>query len=435
MATALMNDDSPLALRPSGGAGRIELQGLCAEVLGYLQSSSAKSTRNGDFYHWKKWEKVCVRLNTSPWRTDIAANMGLDVVGYQREILLCCIALVIFNKEMSPRAASHVYALPQSSLNVLLGVMREHRRNFITMVGSAVVRKVMHGMVSKFIDEHGAWRLIPRQAKPMLRQFQLDLVSVPNGTVVKRGCVVDWDSLQFMSLKAMIGLEAMAGFRGEELVLSDNRGLSFAHVAYFIGGTLYTATNWPSAAVMKEALRRPSVTDFVIITPPTSKADPFGIIWGPLPIYLPYHSGELNAAVVLTELHLHFPPQAGAEAATPLFRKDDETSFTKAQLDSLLQCMLRQHRSPQEMIGLTWHSFRVFLAMALLECGASPAQIQALLRWQTEDSLRLYARLGKKSYGGWLLKAQSADISSVSAQDLPVFEAAHQMIALQREVM
>ena len=90
--------------------------------------------------------------------------MGLDVTGHQREILLCCIALVIFHREMSPRDSSHKAALPQSSMNVLLGVMREHKRNFITMVSSSIVRKVMQGMVSKFIDAHGAWRLIPKQA-------------------------------------------------------------------------------------------------------------------------------------------------------------------------------------------------------------------------------------------------------------------------------
>ena len=238
-----------------------------------------------------------------------------------------------------------------------------------------------------------------------------------------------------MSFKALLGLEAMAGFRGEELVLSDNRGLSFGHVSYYLQGVLYTANNWPTVPVMQAALHRVSKEDFVIITPPTSKSDPFGIIWGPLPIYLPFHSGVLNAAVVLTELHMAYPPRRGEASTTALFRKDDESSFTKAQLDSLLSCMLKQHRSPQEMIGLTWHSSRLFLAMALLECGASPSQIQALLRWQTEDSLRLYARLSKKSYAGWLLKAQSADIASVSAQDLPIFEAAHQMLALQQEIM
>ena len=73
-------------------------------------------------------DKICFKLNTSPWRTDVAANMGLDVTGHQREILLCCIALVIFHREMSTQDSSHKAALPQSSINVLLGVMREHKR-------------------------------------------------------------------------------------------------------------------------------------------------------------------------------------------------------------------------------------------------------------------------------------------------------------------
>ena len=72
--------------------------------------------------------------------------------------------------------------------------------------------------------------------------------------------------------------------------------------------------------------------------------------------------------------------------------------------------------------------------MALLECRASPSQIQALLRWQTEDSLRLYARSSERSYGSWVLKAQQANISQVSAQDLPVFEDWHLLEALQNSI-
>ena len=97
----------------------------------------------------------------------------------------------------------------------------------------------------------------------------------------------------------------------------------------------------------------------------------------------------------------------------------------------MLEKMLKQHRSAGEMKNLTWHSFRVWLAMALLEAGASPAQIQALLRWQTDDSLRLYARLTAKSYGGWVLKAQRSDVTMVSPADLPCYEATHALELLQ----
>ena len=90
-----------------------------------------------------------------------------------------------------------------------------------------------------------------------------------------------------------------------------------------------------------------------------SKSDPFGIMWGPLPIYLPFSTDELNGARLVAELHLHSPPSPGAAQSTPFFRRNDGASFTKAQLDSLLAHMLKQHRSLEEMKGLLWHSFRV----------------------------------------------------------------------------
>ena len=53
------------------------------------------------------------------------------------------------------------------------------------------------------------------------------------------------------------------------------------------------------------------------------------------------------------------------------------------------------------------------------DAGASVGQIQALCRWQTEDSLRVYARLNPGSYDKLLARAASADVHSVSVASLP----------------
>ena len=67
----------------------------------------------------------------------------------------------------------------------------------------------------------------------------------------------------------------------------------------------------------------------------------------------------------------------------------------------------------------SWHSARIYLACSLLAAGASHAQIQALCRWQTEDSLRVYARLNPSSYRELLSRAASAQVESVSVGSLP----------------
>ena len=64
-----------------------------------------------------------------------------------------------------------------------------------------------------------------------------------------------------------------------------------------------------------------------------------------------------------------------------------------AQLDAALSSILASLGSARS--SYSWHSARIALAVAcsMLEAGATSAQIQALCRWQTEDSLRVYARL------------------------------------------
>ena len=59
-----------------------------------------------------------------------------------------------------------------------------------------------------------------------------------------------------------------------------------------------------------------------------------------------------------------------------------------------------------------------WIAGRIARAGATSAQIQALCRWQTEDSLRIYARLNPQHYRA-LLDTGRADVSSVTTASLP----------------
>ena len=74
---------------------------------------------------------------------------------------------------------------------------------------------------------------------------------------------------------------------------------------------------------------------------------------------------------------------------------------------------------PAAARSYSWHSARVYLACALLAAGATHAQIHALCRWQSEDSLRIYARLNVGKYQQLLSAASAADVRSVSTASLP----------------
>jgi hypothetical protein len=75
--------------------------------------------------------------------------------------------------------------------------------------------------------------------------------------------------------------------------------------------------------------------------------------------------------------------------------------------------------SAEEAARYTWHSFRIYLACALLAAGADSGTIQCLLRWKTDAALKLYARMNAEVYQGWLSSAGTADVTSVRTTSLP----------------
>ena len=124
-AAALMSDESPLAIMPGRGA---QLEGLLNEVGEYLELAYAESTNKTDKYHLKAWKAACTELGTSMWRTDMAANSGVDPVGYRRELLVPALCFLKMYANMKPRSKKDQAANPRSCLLKLYAVAREHAK-------------------------------------------------------------------------------------------------------------------------------------------------------------------------------------------------------------------------------------------------------------------------------------------------------------------
>ena len=77
-----------------------------------LQHQYAPSTNLADRSHMKKWTAHCADMGTPPLRSDIAANVGVDLAGHKREVFLMCTGIMKFHRTMSPRCKSDVSALP-----------------------------------------------------------------------------------------------------------------------------------------------------------------------------------------------------------------------------------------------------------------------------------------------------------------------------------
>ena len=99
--------------------------------------------------------------------------------------------------------------------------------------------------------------------------------------------------------------------------------------------------------------------------------------------------------------------------SAPLFITHDGSAWRHGDLAHIFQALIVAVRGLERAKSVSMHSWRVYLACALLSQGASFATIQAMLRWRSEDALRIYARMNDFKYADWLTSAQGAVISSV----------------------
>ena len=161
------------------------------------------------------------------------------------------------------------------------------------------------------------------------------------------------------------------------------------------------------------------------------------MVWGGNPIWLPFQANEpLCACVALASVELHDPLSGVDPDTVALFTTDEGLPLAGFQLDTALANMLGD-RLPRDTAKLyTWHSARIFLATMLLEANASHAQIRALCRWQTDNSIAIYARLNSLKYKSLLDAAMQSRVTTARANNLadalPFIDAADIMLATQR---
>ena len=173
--------------------------------------------------------------------------------------------------------------------------------------------------------------------------------------------------------------------------------------------------------------------DYLLITPPPSKSDPFNTVWGALPVYLAFHETRRSAGAALREVMLQRGPgNCRSGRVFDINGKPWTCAFMASAMYHWVSCVIPAASAPL----FTWHSCRIFLACALA-CAkppCKPAVTQALLRWQTDKSLRLYSRMGMHMYANLVDSSVDAQISSVQTTNLPMYETFHLFVALNATI-
>ena len=406
VAAALEHDESNFALRPSA----FRLHDLCARLFDPT-TAQATSTSSGQRSAWKHWAAWCLKMNTDPWR----AAEAVSQMERNREAVLQAGFLRFCHNRQSARSG-RLAALPSSATKTLAHIRKLHRDRGCPMVSSALVNTESRRLHYEYRGLYGVAAMIPKRKEPFTRRIlERDILGSPHGLALGPNWELDWSSLAGRSLAALTCTLAQTGFRKAEICIGSRSEhiqycLKCADLRWMLGGV---PTDSPTAAQLSDL----GDGDYAVITPPPSKSDPFDMVWGGNPIWLPYIPDEpLCAAAAIAALMQH--RQVTAPQTTALFVNNDGAPFTAGDLSGALRRMLLRVY-PEATVSLySWHSARIYLCTSLVEANVSRAQIQAICRWQTEESIDVYGRLTAQTYGDLLRRALRADIDTARAHNL-----------------
>jgi hypothetical protein len=393
-----------------------KLQSMCLAVDSLMAGSFAASTEKRDQLGWKRWCAYCRSLGTTPWRDDPAAVTGADSVAYRREVVLCVNFVIECHKTINPRPAGsgRTRCKPESAMNVLREVRRVFKKAMVPLMPLTSVTQALRGIMRNFLKDFGQAALTPKRAAPFTNELLRSMFALQGSLRVNSSVSVDWSSFQGLNLQATLALATSTGMRKSELVSDGSTfALTRGSVAFLIGSRLCSS---PTKAQLLALTER----DFLVVIPPPSKSDQFGVVWGSLPIYVPVRHIPGNAAALVARILIQQPQMA---AGAPLLCSAQGKPFTHYFLVSALRAWIAACGvPPQQLKFMTWHSARVYLACALLAAGRSPETIQALLRWQTVDSLRIYACLSAGAYAAHLDAARGASIAAIRGAHIPLVD-------------
>jgi len=450
LTAALAADESPWALRNASAWG---LTGLVSEVFAAAGDAFAPGTNKTDWYHWQKWEEVCARLGTTPWRTDVAANAGLDPIGHRRESLLKAVAMVVMYTEMQPRSHKDPAPDPRSAKNKILAVDRIHKAAGYPQVAQDFVGLVLRGLLRRYARKYGIASLARNRKRPLSNAQILGMLQTPEGA--SRGnLTVVWAAYEWVAARALFETLAETGMRKAEVTRSATdaeaardfaeAGLD-ASLAYEshevaqalarvlpataddLAGTLFFANlvwkigGCEVAAPTPEQLASLGPGDGVWLRHGTAKNDPIGEFFAATPSFLPFTSGaERCACRALAALERAAMVAPARRGTTPLFGPKVGEEFSGSRVDAMFRLLLVEGGgvTEAELANYSVHSFRAFLASALLAAKVSRPLIKRILRWRGDASLEVYAHLSDGEWASYIEASRRARVDAAVASHL-----------------
>lgn len=413
LSQLLLNDTSPLALRPANNS---VILALCRAALAASETVAAGSTRDKDNRAWQRWVLYCAEMDTPAFRSDIVANAGLSVLGSHRESILLT-GFLLRCAATLPGRSGRGLCKPQTAYDQVLAIKRIHKRMGAPMEVLPAVRNALKALVKEYVTANGIRELLPKRKEPLTNVIVAKILDLPNGTRLGARAL-DWSDPFFVVFKAILCVGLSAGFRKAEMCMAEND--VFDHTTIGRSNLSWIIKGTPVASPNAQQLRDLDDGDFCAIMPAACKNDPFGLHFSWKPIWLPVHSAPTNAARALAAMLLAVPVPNVNAPKTPLFSVSPQGDPVRHRVaDSTLRHLLMAALPGEDITKWSMHSLRIGAASALLAAGASTDQIMAMCRWRSAGSVGIYARFGPEDYGRWIVKAQSAHVDAVTALNTP----------------
>ena len=315
-------------------------------------------------------------------------------------------------------------AKPMSIYQNYLALRRVFKSRDVELTPPNTVRETLRGLIRRFIRRFGIESLRPNRVEPVTPALVAKCVNLAlQGGETIQG--IKWelsDPTCFAILSWMVINLSVGSRKGESTQLpgdvDENDWFTRAAVTYCIGGRTYVD---PPEGV----LRAMGEGDHAALAPKGSKCDQWGSCHGTEPIILPFHDKMDNAARWLRDIELRVPAHGAQRSKLPLFANKKGEPFRDDTFAAHIKAVLTTVVGEQRAKLYSPHSWRVWLASSLRMCNASDARIQAMGRWLNPQSVKLYARMTKQEYAGWVDKLMSVQrIDTARTTNLPVMDAA-----------
>ena len=417
-ADLLANDSSAYALCA-------EQQGRVREMVLEVNDAAAAGVPHGTLQS-NKWGFA--------WAVKFGEHTGTrwmrprDVSTYQerlREQYYVAMLLMWLAQMMSPSARrkkeGYGKAKPTSSMLAVYAFARVLKACGRYVPEFRFVRAVLKGICARYKLIWGQDALVPSRKKPFTQGQLRALIAF-----LQAMRMVGWTDCMHLVFTVLVCFCLSTGTRKDEWVLSFETD-TYLRRANFC----WVDERGNDLPPTREVLMSRKNGCLLRGRSAPAKCDRLNVEWGAKDQWFRFNDQDpLNFAWRWYQWEVAFPCEAHDRSSWPAFSPTgDRVPFKGRQADSLLVALLTTCLSAAEAAVLSWHAFRVTIAMALLAQRNKgivrdevEGVIQTLVRWKTVEALRIYARMRPSDYADYVDMATQGDANLGDAAEVPEIE-------------